>query len=97
MSGEESTIAKSYSLNEVRSLTLNKIMEIREELVTMTSEQLNDCIYHSTYYKRDFPIWNIINGPLCDALTHVGQLASWRRLNGNPILGANVFLGRPPQ
>jgi len=39
----------------------------------------------------------LINGPFSDALTHVGQVASWRRINGNPILGANVFFGTPPK
>jgi hypothetical protein len=44
----------------------------------------------------DRPLWNIINGPVSDALTHVGQINSFRRLNGNPVPRANVFLGRPP-
>ncbi len=31
----------------------------------------------------------VIQGPLADALTHVGQLATLRRLAGAPIAGAN--------
>ena len=32
-------------------------------------------------------VWNIMNGPVADALTHVGQINSWRRLSGNPTPG----------
>ena len=40
--------------------------------------------------------WNCFNGPLADALTHVGQLNSWRRLNGNPLGSVNFFSGQAP-
>lgn len=43
------------------------------------------------------PVWNLVNGPLADALTHVGQLSSWRRLAGSPAPKADVFRGRPPR
>jgi hypothetical protein len=46
---------------------------------------------------RDKLFWNIINGPFSDALTHTGQINSFRRLAGNPVSGANVFLGEPPK
>ena len=42
------------------------------------------------------PFWNLINGPISDALTHVGQVNSFRRLSGNPVPSANVFSGEPP-
>jgi len=38
--------------------------------------------------------WHMLNGPLSDALTHVGQIASFRRLHGNPVPPHNVFLGQ---
>jgi hypothetical protein len=43
---------------------------------------------------NDHPFWHIINGPLSDALTHTGQIASFRRLNGNPVMRHSVFAGR---
>ena len=46
---------------------------------------------------RDLPFWNIVNGPFSDALTHTGQINSFRRINGNPCAGANVFRGEPPK
>ncbi len=39
----------------------------------------------------------MLNGPISDALTHVGQVNSFRRLSGNPVYGANVFTGTPPK
>jgi len=36
----------------------------------------------------------LLNGPIADALTHVGQVISFRRTSGNPIpKGVNVFMG----
>ena len=41
-----------------------------------------------------FPVWNLINGPIADAIYHTGQVVSFRRTSGNPIpKGVNVFLG----
>jgi hypothetical protein len=42
------------------------------------------------------PIWNMVNGPLADSLTHIGQILSWRRIAGSPPVPADVFRGRPP-
>ena len=40
------------------------------------------------------PFWHMVNGPFSDALTHVGQIASFRRLHGNPVPRHDVFLGQ---
>jgi hypothetical protein len=36
-----------------------------------------------------FPVERLYQGPIADALTHVGQLALLRRLAGAPIRGEN--------
>jgi hypothetical protein len=33
-----------------------------------------------------------MQGPVADALTHVGQLAMLRRLSGSPAIGENFFI-----
>ena len=38
------------------------------------------------------PIEKLFQGPVADALTHVGQLAMMRRLAGAPIKGENYFV-----
>jgi hypothetical protein len=37
------------------------------------------------------PVENLFQGPIADALTHIGQLAMLRRLAGAPIKGENFF------
>jgi len=38
--------------------------------------------------------WHMLNGPLADAIYHVGQITSYRRSSGNPINPTvNVFMG----
>jgi hypothetical protein len=38
------------------------------------------------------PVERLFQGPVADALTHVGQLAMLRRLSGSPIHGENFFV-----
>jgi hypothetical protein len=39
--------------------------------------------------------WNLLNGPLADAIYHTGQVVSFRRMSGNPINAkVNVFMGK---
>jgi hypothetical protein len=93
LSGEMENFRDSYTLEDIRKLTLDKISKIRVILEDMEDEQLACCTITSR--GKMYPLWNIIHGPLCDAITHVGQVNSWRRLNGNPIPEVSVFLGEP--
>ena len=38
-----------------------------------------------------FPAEKLFQGPVADALTHVGQIAMLRRMAGAPIRGENYF------
>jgi hypothetical protein len=38
------------------------------------------------------PVEQLFQGPVADALTHVGQLSMLRRLSGSPIRGENFFV-----
>jgi hypothetical protein len=38
-----------------------------------------------------FPVERLFQGPVADALTHVGQIAMLRRMAGAPIRGENYF------
>jgi hypothetical protein len=38
------------------------------------------------------PVERLLQGPVADALTHVGQLAMLRRLSGSPTRGENFYL-----
>jgi|SRR5580692_4663675 hypothetical protein len=40
------------------------------------------------------PIEKLFQGPIADALTHVGQLAMMRRMAGSPTRGENYYIAR---
>ncbi len=43
----------------------------------------------------EYPFWNNINGPIADAIWHVGQVVSFRRSSGNPFpKGVSVLTGK---
>ena len=75
----------------IRDQVLEIIWELRVAFHSMDEE----CLERLTIEGR--PFWHIINGPISDALTHVGQINSFRRLSGKPVYGANVFTGTPPK
>ncbi len=44
---------------------------------------------------NEVPFWNLINGPLQDAIYHSGQIVVFRRAAGNPANSkVNVFMGK---
>ena len=40
------------------------------------------------------PVEKLFQGPIADALTHVGQVAMLRRMAGAPVRGENYFVAR---
>ncbi len=45
--------------------------------------------------KTEYPFWNMLNGPISDALWHVGQVVTFRRSSGNPFNGkVSVLSGK---
>ena len=45
--------------------------------------------------ENEIPFWNNINGPIADAIWHCGQIASFRRMTGNPISSkVDHFMGK---
>ncbi len=67
------------------------IHDLRETILVMSDKDLEKLRIQGK------PFWHLINGPFSDALTHTGQINSFRRLAGNPVAGANVFKGEPPK
>ena len=75
---------------ELRKSVLEMLVTIREVFLSMDEASLQ------SYSIDNHPFWYMINGPISDALTHVGQINMLRRQAGNPAPPANVFLGLPP-
>ncbi len=80
----------------LRRQTLCVMQATRDKFASMSDEQIG-ALQMKRPGGETYPVWNMINGPLTDGLTHIGQINSWRRLNGNPPLPANPFLGVPPE
>ena len=82
---------------EYRSKTLKNLKSASELLRTSKDLNLEDC---QIQFKRgekvsSAPFWNLMNGPLADAIYHTGQIVSYRRTTGNPINPlVNVFSGK---
>ena len=73
-----------------RDQVIEMLFDLRNVFIKMSDEEISNVII------EERPVWHIINGPISDALTHVGQINSFRRLAGNPVSKANVFTGTPP-
>ncbi|WP_281612853.1 hypothetical protein [Flammeovirga sp. SubArs3] len=78
---------------EFRAETLYLYKDLSDRLKVMPDEELENYNYMGA--SQSFPFWYLLNGQIADALTHVGQVVSWRRISGNPQpKGVNVFLGK---
>ena len=69
--------------------------EEREKLNIQTTLADNcDDYYLGSDLPLGCPPEKLFQGPIADALTHVGQIAMLRRLAGAPIRGENYFRAR---
>jgi len=87
--------AEKLSFAQLRDKTLKNI-QTASELLKKSDAKLEDfdMIFERASNKTEFPFWNLINGPISDALWHVGQVVSFRRGSGNPLpKGVNVLTG----
>ncbi|UTW67817.1 hypothetical protein KFE94_06810 [bacterium SCSIO 12643] len=88
---------ESLDFNEIRNGTLDLIKDSSSLSRSLSEEQLSqlEVQIQSGDKIYSYPLWNMMNGPLSDALYHTGQIVSFRRSSGNPIRkGVNVFLGK---
>ena len=86
----------SMDFISLRKETLNNLKLTHEVFTSFNDEDLKNVkiIFQGNSGNYEFPIWNLINGPISDAIYHTGQLVSFRRTSGNPIpKGVDVFLG----
>jgi len=75
------------TFEEKRKQTLLNIKEASEILITVDDISQFDTVR--------FPFWNLINGPISDALWHCGQVVMLRRASGNPFNSkVSVFAGK---
>ncbi len=85
---------KEDSLSAYRTSTLALYDHIRNGLIDMTEEQLRSSVLYLKRTDTYLPFWYIINGPMSDILTHIGQINSWRRAAGHPCPSYSPLLGK---
>lgn len=92
-SGEETS---PLSFDEKRKMTLDNLKEASDLLKQPNARLEEDAIVFVNGEKTtEFPFWNMLNGPIADALWHVGQVVSFRRSSGNPFNSkVSVFSGK---
>ena len=78
-------------------MTLENLYKARQLVLDKNMYRIED--YDIEFLRDDrtgsFPYWHMFNGPIADALYHVGQVVSFRRTSGNPMNSkVNVFMGK---
>lgn len=92
-SGEE-TSPLTFEIK--RRTTLDNLKKA-SDLLKNGIVKLEDCkiVFKNGDKITEYPFWNQINGPIEDAVWHVGQIVSFRRSSGNPFNAkASVLTGK---
>lgn len=80
-------------LREQTLLNIQKASEILKQKDTKLEDL--DMIFERSNGSTRYPFWNLVNGPIADALWHVGQVVTFRRSAGNPLpKGVAVLEGK---
>ena len=82
-SGEETS---PLTFDIKRQKTLNNL-KIASDILKSGKQKLEDSkmIFKNGDKSTEYPFWNEINGPISDALWHIGQVVTFRRSSGNPF------------
>ncbi|MBX2873295.1 MAG: hypothetical protein KTR30_14385 [Saprospiraceae bacterium] len=82
---------------EKRRRTLLALKEASDILRASKPRKMKDfkVVFQRGDNKTEYPFWNQLNGPIADAIWHVGQMVSFRRASGNPLNPkVSVFSGK---
>ncbi|MFY0627695.1 MAG: hypothetical protein JXR07_15465 [Reichenbachiella sp.] len=91
------SVSTGMNFNDFRKGTLNNLKKASEIMMNKTESEISDLQvkFQRGDNTNSFPLWNLLNGPLSDALYHTGQVVAFRRASGNPINSkVNVFMGK---
>ena len=75
------------SYQDKRAKTLQNFKKASELLKLGEAKDMEEyrVIFKRGENQSEFPFWNMINGPIADALWHTGQVVLLRRAAGNPL------------
>lgn len=98
VNNDPNTTKQLDSFLEKREITLKNFAKASEILKNSTDLSLFSMVFEKSETTKVFPFWNVINGPIADALWHVGQVVSFRRSSGNSFpKGVHVLTGKVKQ
>ncbi|WP_157976037.1 hypothetical protein [Lewinella sp. IMCC34191] len=77
---------QELTFTDLRTRTLQRIAEASSLFRALTAADLatRRVKFSDGGTYSEYPLWNLINGPIADALYHTGQLVTFRRTIGNP-------------
>ena len=87
----------TLTFTELRGRKLENLKKASEILKTAPAGSLESykIIFQCGDNRTEFPVWNMLNGPIEDAVYHTGQVVAFRRASGNPMpTGVRVFTGK---
>ena len=94
---ERNNSEEEFSFVNIRKQTLENIKTASDILKNLGDTKIESL---KIEFKRgdkstEYPFWNLLNGPIADAIYHTGQIVSHRRASGNPLYpGVSVFSGK---
>ena len=100
--GEPVDLARRYYQEGADEITFLNITGFRDfpledmpmlDVLQQTSKMNIEELAAKQILKKSF--WPLINGPISDVLTHIGQIATMRRIAGSPVFDSNPFDGTP--
>jgi len=97
VANERSANEPKLSFEEKRRQTLLNIKMTSDILKASKEDDLDEykIIFKNGDKTTEYPFWNQLNGPIEDAVWHVGQVVSFRRSSGNPFNSkASVLNGK---
>lgn len=91
-----SSTEEKLSFTALRERTLEQIKQASEILKNPDADLEDfDIVFERKNGNQEYPFWNLVNGPIADALWHVGQIVTFRRSSGNPLPdGVSVLQGK---
>ncbi len=92
-SGEE-TSPLTFEIKRQKTL---ENLKTATDILKSGKQKLEDSkmVFKNGDKSTEYPFWNEINGPISDALWHIGQVVTFRRSSGNPFNGkASVLTGK---
>jgi uncharacterized damage-inducible protein DinB len=75
------------TFEEKRKKTLENIYQASKVLKESNEDMIDELkvIFKRNESTNEYPYWNMLNGPIADAIYHTGQVVTHRRSSGNPI------------